>query len=156
MVIGFVLISADSGREHDVYHGLTEKYMKKSESAKQTVDFTISNIPCSKQYDLEVQIQITDKASNELIAESKTDLGELVLNANEEYNLKTSIYIGLPTEDMKNAPGEILEIKPLFGEYDMIAKIYAKGFNEIGEFVVDCIRAEPGVTGTKTLTGITF
>ncbi|MEM4170293.1 MAG: Lrp/AsnC ligand binding domain-containing protein [Thermoplasmata archaeon] len=51
---------------------------------------------------------------------------------------------------------EIIEIKPLFGEYDLIAKVEAKDFNELGKIVVDQIRSIPGVIDTKTLTGIKF
>jgi DNA-binding Lrp family transcriptional regulator len=42
----------------------------------------------------------------------------------------------------------------LFGEYDIIGKIEAEDFNEIGQIVVDGIRSISGVIDTKTLTGI--
>ncbi len=51
---------------------------------------------------------------------------------------------------------EIMEIHPLFGEYDLIAKIDAEDFNVLGEIVVDKIRTVNGVIDTKTLTGIKF
>ena len=51
---------------------------------------------------------------------------------------------------------EIVELHPLFGEYDLIAKIEADDFNRLGQIVVDRIRAIPGVMDTKTLTGIKF
>ena len=51
---------------------------------------------------------------------------------------------------------EIVELHPLFGEYDLIAKIEAKDFNKLGQVVVDQIRAIDGVIDTKTLTGIKF
>ncbi|MEM0160297.1 MAG: Lrp/AsnC ligand binding domain-containing protein [Thermoplasmata archaeon] len=51
---------------------------------------------------------------------------------------------------------EIVELHPLFGEYDLIAKIDAKDFNELGKIVVDQIRNIAGVIDTKTLTGIKF
>ncbi len=51
---------------------------------------------------------------------------------------------------------EIVELHPLFGEFDMLAKIEAKDFNELGRIVVEKIRAVPGVEDTKTLTGIKF
>jgi DNA-binding Lrp family transcriptional regulator len=51
---------------------------------------------------------------------------------------------------------EIVEIHPLFGEYDIIAKIEAEDFNKLGQIVVDKIRTVPGVIDTKTLTGIRF
>jgi DNA-binding Lrp family transcriptional regulator len=51
---------------------------------------------------------------------------------------------------------EIVELHPLFGEYDLIAKVEAPDFNLLGQIVVDKIRAIPGVIDTKTLTGIKF
>jgi DNA-binding Lrp family transcriptional regulator len=51
---------------------------------------------------------------------------------------------------------EIVELHPLFGEYDLIAKIEAEDFNKMGEIVVDQIRTIKGVIDTKTLTGIKF
>ena len=52
--------------------------------------------------------------------------------------------------------GEIAELHPLFGEYDLIAKIEASNFNQLGQIVVDRIRTIEGVVDTKTLTGIKF
>src|SRR2546423_14210711 len=51
---------------------------------------------------------------------------------------------------------EIVELHPLFGEYDLIAKIEAEDFNILGQVVVDKIRSIAGVIDTKTLTGIKF
>ena len=51
---------------------------------------------------------------------------------------------------------EIVELHPLFGEYDLIAKIDAEDFNALGEIVIDRIRTISGVIDTKTLTGIKF
>jgi len=51
---------------------------------------------------------------------------------------------------------EIVELHPLFGEYDLIAKVEADDFNRLGQIVVDKIRSIPGVIDTKTLTGIKF
>ena len=51
---------------------------------------------------------------------------------------------------------EVVELYPLFGEYDLIAKVEAKDYNTIGEIVVSKIRAVEGVKTTKTLTKITF
>ena len=45
---------------------------------------------------------------------------------------------------------EITELHPLFGEYDLIAKIEADDFNVLGQVVVDHIRTIPGVIDTKT------
>ncbi len=51
---------------------------------------------------------------------------------------------------------EIVELHPLFGEYDLIAKVEADDFNLLGQIVVDKIRTIHGVIDTKTLTGIKF
>ncbi|HWR27690.1 MAG TPA: Lrp/AsnC ligand binding domain-containing protein [Candidatus Thermoplasmatota archaeon] len=51
---------------------------------------------------------------------------------------------------------QIVELHPLFGEYDLIAKIDANDFEELGTIIVNKIRAINGVLDTKTLTGLTF
>ena len=51
---------------------------------------------------------------------------------------------------------EIVELHPLFGEFDIIAKIEANDFEELGEIVVNKIRSIDGVIDTKTLTGTKF
>ncbi len=51
---------------------------------------------------------------------------------------------------------EIVELHPLFGEYDLIAKIEATDLDELGRIVVEKIRAIDGVVDTKTLTGTKF
>ncbi|MFQ6060024.1 MAG: Lrp/AsnC ligand binding domain-containing protein [Thermoplasmata archaeon] len=58
-------------------------------------------------------------------------------------------------EALRKVP-EIVELHPLFGEYDLIAKIEADDFNVLGQIVVDKIRTIQGVIDTKTLTGIRF
>jgi len=50
----------------------------------------------------------------------------------------------------------IIEIHPLFGEYDLIVKIEAENFEKLGEIVLDKIRSVKGVIDTKTLTGTKF
>jgi DNA-binding Lrp family transcriptional regulator len=50
----------------------------------------------------------------------------------------------------------IVELHPLFGEYDLIAKVSAEDFNALGQVVVEEIRGVDGVVETKTLTGIKF
>jgi DNA-binding Lrp family transcriptional regulator len=50
----------------------------------------------------------------------------------------------------------VVELHPLFGEYDLIAKIKADDFEELGKIVVDKIRSIDGVIDTKTLTGTKF
>lgn len=57
--------------------------------------------------------------------------------------------------ELKKIP-EIIELHPLFGEFDLIAKLETKDFNQLGEIVVEKIRMIDGVIDTKTLTGIKF
>jgi DNA-binding Lrp family transcriptional regulator len=51
---------------------------------------------------------------------------------------------------------QIIELHPLFGEYDLIAKIEADDFESLGDIVVKKIRTIEGVIDTKTLTGTKF
>lgn len=51
---------------------------------------------------------------------------------------------------------EIIELHPLFGEYDLIAKIEGEDFEKLGDIVINKIRAIEGVIDTKTLTGTKF
>jgi len=51
---------------------------------------------------------------------------------------------------------EVEELYPLFGEYDLIAKIVVSDFEELSEIVVKKIRSVEGVIETKTLTGAKF
>jgi len=51
---------------------------------------------------------------------------------------------------------EIIELHPLFGEYDLIAKIEAENFRKLGEIVINNIRSIKGVIDTKTLIGTRF
>ena len=55
--------------------------------------------------------------------------------------------------DLMNVP-EIVELHPLFGEYDLISKIETRDFNELGKVVVEKVRTISGVIDTKTLTGV--
>ena len=48
----------------------------------------------------------------------------------------------------------VVEIHPLFGEYDLIVKLDAKDYSELGKIVIEQIRTIDGVIDTKTLTGI--
>lgn len=49
-----------------------------------------------------------------------------------------------------------MELYPLFGEYDLIAKVEADSFDLIGDLVVQKIRTLEGVKATKTLARMTF
>jgi DNA-binding Lrp family transcriptional regulator len=51
---------------------------------------------------------------------------------------------------------EIEELYPLFGEYDLIAKVVVKDFESLSEIVIKKIRQIDGVIETKTLTGAKF
>jgi DNA-binding Lrp family transcriptional regulator len=51
---------------------------------------------------------------------------------------------------------QIIELHPLFGEYDLIAKVEADDFEALGTIIVNKIRSITGVLDTKTLTGLTF
>lgn len=50
---------------------------------------------------------------------------------------------------------EIIEIHPLFGEYDLIAKVESVGYEHIEE-IVNKIRAIDGITDTQTLVAIDY
>jgi DNA-binding Lrp family transcriptional regulator len=51
---------------------------------------------------------------------------------------------------------EVVELYPLFGDYDLIAKVEAYDFDKVGEIVVSKIRAIEGVRVTKTLAKTSF
>ncbi len=48
---------------------------------------------------------------------------------------------------------EVIEAHPLFGEYDIIAKVSAKDVKEFSQVVLKKIRKIDGVVSTKTLMG---
>lgn len=48
---------------------------------------------------------------------------------------------------------EVVEVHPLFGEYDQIVKIEADD-EDIGKLIINKIRTIDGVLTTKTLTGM--
>ena len=50
---------------------------------------------------------------------------------------------------------DIIELHPLFGEYDLIAKVIVPDGEDIGDYVAKIKKTEE-VIGTKTLTGIPF
>jgi len=51
---------------------------------------------------------------------------------------------------------EIIEVHPLFGEYDLIAKIEAEDYESIGEIILQKIKTIKGIIDTMTLTGLKF
>jgi len=50
----------------------------------------------------------------------------------------------------------VLEVHPLFGEYDFILKVEAKDPNELAKEVIDELRAMEGVLDTKTFLEASF
>lgn len=48
---------------------------------------------------------------------------------------------------------EIIEVHPLFGEFDILVKIEARDIDSIGGIVINKIRSIQGVVDTKTLIG---
>ncbi len=58
--------------------------------------------------------------------------------------------------DMMIKWDEIEELHPLFGDYDLIAKVTAPDYETLSDIVVNKIRSIKGVTETKTLTGAKF
>jgi DNA-binding Lrp family transcriptional regulator len=57
------------------------------------------------------------------------------------------VYVGLQRVT------EIAELHPLFGEYDLIAKIEASDLDVLGQVIVSQVRTLPGVLSTKTFAG---
>ena len=55
-------------------------------------------------------------------------------------------------ESLRGIP-EIVEIHPLFGEFDILVKIECNDIDSIGEVVINKIRSTKGVMDTKTLIG---
>ena len=45
---------------------------------------------------------------------------------------------------------EIVELHPLVGDFDMIAKVEAPDLDRLGQIVIDKIRSVPGVIDTET------
>ena len=52
-----------------------------------------------------------------------------------------------------NSIDEVVEVHPLFGEYDILLKIKTDDIDSIGQVVINEIRSIKGVTDTKTLIG---
>jgi DNA-binding Lrp family transcriptional regulator len=53
-------------------------------------------------------------------------------------------------ETLKSIP-EIVEVHPLFGEFDILVKIEGTDIDSIGEIVIKKIRSTKGIMDTKTL-----
>ena len=48
---------------------------------------------------------------------------------------------------------EVIEVHPLFGEYDILVKIKCPDIDSIGSVVINKIRSMKGIMDTKTLIG---
>lgn len=48
---------------------------------------------------------------------------------------------------------QVTELHPLFGEFDLIAKLEAVDFDSLGQLIVSQVRTIPGVLNTKTFAG---
>ena len=46
---------------------------------------------------------------------------------------------------------EIIELNPLFGEYDFVAKIEVEDYEKLSEIVINKIKSIEGIIDTKTL-----
>lgn len=57
------------------------------------------------------------------------------------------------TKEILNFP-HVIEVNPLFGEYDLIVKIENDDTSKIAKFVIEKIRKIDGVNDTKTLIGM--
>jgi DNA-binding Lrp family transcriptional regulator len=51
---------------------------------------------------------------------------------------------------------EFTEVHQLFGQYDMIARIESKDYDNLCDIVLAKIRTIPGITGTRTLICANF
>ena len=48
---------------------------------------------------------------------------------------------------------EVVEVHPLFGEYDILVKIECGDIDAIGEVIIKKIRSLKGIVDTKTMIG---
>jgi len=55
-------------------------------------------------------------------------------------------------EELRQITG-VIEVHPLFGEYDILLKIECNDIDSIGNVVINKIRSIEGVMDTKTLIG---
>ncbi|MDI6916459.1 MAG: Lrp/AsnC ligand binding domain-containing protein [Thermoplasmatales archaeon] len=56
---------------------------------------------------------------------------------------------------LSNTSG-VVELQPLFGKYDLIAKIETDEVNPVWDFVIEKIRSIPGILDTETLPVFLF
>ncbi|MFO1532773.1 MAG: Lrp/AsnC ligand binding domain-containing protein [Thermoplasmatota archaeon] len=55
-------------------------------------------------------------------------------------------------QSLQDVP-EVVDLQPLFGDYDLIAKVEVEDFAALGAVVSRAIRAIPGVTEAQALSG---
>jgi DNA-binding Lrp family transcriptional regulator len=51
---------------------------------------------------------------------------------------------------------EIVELHPIFGEYDLLAKIEVPDVDELSDVMLKKIRRISGILNTKTMTSVPF
>ncbi|MGA1872229.1 MAG: Lrp/AsnC ligand binding domain-containing protein [Thermoplasmatota archaeon] len=68
--------------------------------------------------------------------------------------IKTESKMEIKTFRALNRIKEITELTPLFGEYDLLAKVEASDFNHLSVIILKKIRKVPGVIETQTLPGV--
>ena len=56
-------------------------------------------------------------------------------------------------ETLNDKTPEIVEVHPLFGEFDILVKIECNDIDSIGDIIINKIRSTKGVLDTKTLIG---
>lgn len=64
--------------------------------------------------------------------------------------MEHEVYLALQEVD------EIVELHPIFGEYDLIAKIEVDDVDELTTVMLEKVRPIPGILNTKTLTSVPF
>ena len=69
---------------------------------------------------------------------------------NVEPGKERRVYDSLVSRD------EIAEVYPLFGEFDLIAKVVAEDSDELSEVIFNVIRSIDGIRQTRTLPGAKY
>jgi len=95
------------------------------------------------------------------IEESESKYSKFILNSIQEGSNGTICYIlisALPTYEKKilnnlSKIPEVVDLYPLLGWYDIIVKIEAKDYVNLGNFILNRIRSIEGIDDTRTLTG---
>jgi DNA-binding Lrp family transcriptional regulator len=56
-----------------------------------------------------------------------------------------------PVHDAASRLAGVVEVVPLFGEYDLLVKVEAGDWDALGRIILHHLRTLPGVSATKTL-----